>query len=152
MKFHYSIEIDCPPDALWPWIDEPERCKQWLAGMEDVRPITPGPRREGYRAKIAIREGRRVTEYDETILAYVPNERFRMRMEGGGFRGGWVDVDYTLVDLGGRTRLDYECDARMKGVFRLLMPLFALFCRMQLKAFFRKLKQLAEGREGALAT
>lgn len=152
MKLRHSMELDCTPAALWPWIDDPERCKQWLKGMEDVRPVSTGPRREGWKAKVFIREGGRLSEYDETILAYEPNRRFRIKMEGGCLRGGSIVVDYALVDLGGRTRLDYECDAQMSGFFRIFAPLFAIFGRMQLEAFFRKLKELAEGGSGALAT
>ncbi len=61
MKLRHSMELDCPPVALWPWIDDPERCKQWLKGMEDVRPVSTGPRREGWKAKVFIREGGRLS-------------------------------------------------------------------------------------------
>lgn len=146
MDVKHSEVVRCSPGALWPWIDDPERSKQWLRGLEEVRPITSGPRRAGHRAVLRIREGRRVSEYTQTLLEYEPEKRFKLRMEGGCLRGMVMVVDYTLVDLGdGRTRLDYVCAAETKGLYRLFGVLFAVFGRMQVRSFFRGLKRLAEG-------
>jgi carbon monoxide dehydrogenase subunit G len=151
MKTTYSTEIRCSAQHLWTWIEDPERNKQWLGGLEEIRPVSPGPRRAGYQAKLFLREGRRLSEYDETILDYDPPRRLKLQMQGGCLRGGTVTVDYRLTELEGRTRLDYECSAEMQGFLRLFAPLFAIFGRMQVRSFFRKLKQLAEADGAALA-
>jgi carbon monoxide dehydrogenase subunit G len=152
MKMKVSETIQCTPAELWPWLEEPERMKQWLRGLEEVRPVSTGPTRAGYQAKLFIREGRNLSEYDETILEYEPQRRIQLKMEGGCFKGGAMLVDYRLVDVGGgRTRLDYECEAQMRGFFRLFAPLFIVFGRMQAKSFFRTLRRLAEGRGLAAA-
>lgn len=147
MKVTTSTVFECAPSELWRWIDEPDRCKQWLRGLEDVQPVSTGPKRPGHETKLFIREGRRLQEYLQTIVEHVPERRFKMRMQGGCLGGSTMTVDYVLVDLkDGRTRLDYECSAEMKGVLRLFAPFFAVFGRMQVRSFFKKLKELAEGR------
>ncbi len=151
MKLALTTEIRCSPERLWPWLDDPELCKQWLRGMEEIRPVSDGPRRPGWQAKMFIREGGRLSEYDETILEYEPARRFKLRMEGGCFRGGSVTVDYRLHEHDGHTRLEYSCDAQMGGILRLLGPLFAIFGRMQARSFMVKLKQLAEQGDAAVA-
>lgn len=138
--------VDCAPSALWPWIEDPERNKQWLEGVERAEPVTPGPRRVGSVTKIYIREGRKLGEYRQTLLEHVPERRFKMRMEGGCLRGSAMVNDYVLVDLGdGRTRLEYECTAELVGWMRVMGPLFKLMGAMQVRKFFRTLKALAEG-------
>lgn len=152
MRMTTSKIIGCPPSALWPWIDELERCKQWMRGLEDAQPVSAGPKGVGHRSTLFIREGGKLQEYAQTILEYEPERRFKMRMEGGCLRGSVVVVDYVLTDLhDGRTRLDYECTAEMKGFLRFVGPLFAILGRMQVRMFFKKLEQLAEGRGAAPA-
>jgi len=143
MKLTYSDTFDCTPQVLWPWLDDPEKCKQWLKGLEQVKVTSSGPKGVGTTAKLYIREGGKLQEYDETVLLYEPGRRFKMQMVGGCLRGAAMIVDYRLTDLGGRTRVDYECEAQTDSFFmKLMSPLFAIFGRMQIKSFFRKLKTL----------
>jgi carbon monoxide dehydrogenase subunit G len=146
MKLNYSAVIEVPPEALWPWLDDPEKCKQWMRGLLDVKQTSPGPKRKGTTAIMLIQEGGRTAEYQETILEYEPNKRFKLSMAGGCMKDTVLVIDYKLEDLGNRTRLDYECSAEMKGRawLKLLAPVFMIFGRIQMKSFFKKLKRLAE--------
>lgn len=155
MKMNYSGVIEVPPEALWPWLDDTEKCKQWMKGLLDVKQTSPGPKRKGTTAILLIQEGGKPAEYQETILDYEPNKRFKMSMIGGCLKNTVMTVDYKLDDLGGRTRLDYECSAEMAGGswLKLLAPVFMIFARMQVRSFFKKLKRLAEsGPEAATAS
>jgi len=147
IKMTHSDTFRCSPQQLWPWIDDDEKSKQWLKGLEEIRPVSGGPKRPGYEAKMFIREGRKLSEYDVTYLAYEPNKRLRMKSVGGCGKGAEFICDYELVDLhDGRTRVDFGCEVNSTSrVLRLLSPLFKLFSRMMLKRFLRKLKELAEG-------
>lgn len=62
-----------------------------------------------------------------------------------------MSIEYTLEDLGSRTRLEYRMNAEFGGWMKLLAPLFAIFGRMQLRSFLRKLKSLAESGASAAA-
>ncbi|MBI5364197.1 MAG: SRPBCC family protein [Planctomycetes bacterium] len=153
MRMEFSQIIHCTPARLWPWLDDAERSKQWLRGLEEVEAITPGPKRPGYETLLRIREGRKLSEYKRTLLEYEPERRFVMKVEGGCMRGVVLHEEYRLADLGdGSTRLDYTFSAEMKGWMRIFGPLFALFGRMQTKSFFKKLKALAEGEHAVGAT
>jgi carbon monoxide dehydrogenase subunit G len=153
MKINLEQTIDCTPEALWPWIDDPERCKQWMKGLVDVRATSPGPRRKGSTAVLVIKEGSRTTEYEETILEYEPAKRFKLRMVGGSLKNTAVDVDYKLHDLGGRTKLEFQVECELQSTFiKLMSPFFGFFARLQAKSFFKKLRQLAESKDGLAAT
>ena len=144
MRIDATATIDVPPAALWPWIDDPGRCKQWMKGVLDYVPDAPGPLRPGSTATMRVREGGKAAEYRLRILERVPPEHLSLEISGGSFRGMKMLVDYRLVDLGGRTRLDYSAGCETKGALRLLAPLLSLFARMQVRTFFRALKRLAE--------
>jgi carbon monoxide dehydrogenase subunit G len=152
MKMTMTQMIQCSPEALWPWLDDPERCKQWMKGLIEVRPTCSGPRRKGYTAVLVIQEGGKPAEYEETILEYERARRFKLRMVGGCLKNAAIEVDYKLEDLGGRTQLEYEFSCESQSFFlKLLGPLLGVFARMQVKSFFKNLKKLAEN-EGGLAT
>lgn len=147
MKMTHSDTFACSPQQLWPWIDDDEKSKQWLKGLEEIRPVSGGPKRPGYEAKMFIREGRKLSEYDVTYLAYEPNRRLQMKSVGGCGKGAAFICEYALVDLrNGSTRVDFTCEVLSSSkLLKLFAPLFKLFSRMMLKRFLRKLKQLAEG-------
>jgi carbon monoxide dehydrogenase subunit G len=151
MKMNMSQVFECSPRELWPWLDDPERCKRWMKGLLEVRQTSRGPKGKGTTAIMVIQEGGKPVEYEETILEYEPERRFKLRMVGGCLKTMAIEVDYTLEDLGSRTNLHYEfaCESQ-STLLKLFGPIFGIFARMQVKRFFRTLKGLAEG--GALAS
>ena len=61
-------------------------------------------------------------------------------------KGMTMRVDYRLREVAGGTRLDYTSTAEGKvGLFwRVLMGLFKIFGRMQLRGFLSRLRELVE--------
>jgi carbon monoxide dehydrogenase subunit G len=143
------MEVACAPAHLWKFIYEPERQKLWMKGMLENRPTSEGPTRVGSTFHMRIKEGTKSADYDGEVTAYDPPKHLGIRFWGGTFpKGMKMRADYRLTDLGGRTRLDYvaEVDSEKKPPFlmRLLMPLFLLFGKLQLRSFMKTLKRLAE--------
>ena len=147
METTYTAIIDCSPEQLWPWIEEPDKQKQWMKGLLENVPTSDGPTRVGSTFRMTIQEGRRVAEYDGEITNYDPHRHLGVRFWGEALKGVEMAADYKLQNLGTRTRLDYVAtvDTSGAGFFvRLMMPLFKLFSTMQLKSFMKTLKRLAE--------
>lgn len=153
MKMTHSDTFNCSPQQLWPWIADDEKSKQWLAGLEKVEPKSSGPKRVGYEMKSFIREGRKLSEYDMTVLAFEPNRRYQVKSVGGCGKGATFVCEYQLVDLQeNRTRVDFSWEIHSTSkLMKLFAPLFGLFGRMMLKRFLRKLKTLVEPRDGAVS-
>jgi carbon monoxide dehydrogenase subunit G len=139
--------VNCSPGHLWPFLHEPEKQKLWMKGLQ-ANVATNDVKGVGHTFRMTIKEGRRTGDYDGEVTAYDEPRHLAVRFWGGGFpKGAVMNVDYRLTAVTGQTKLDYV--ARMEGAkfgffLRLLMPLFKLFGRMQLRRFFKKLKQLAE--------
>ncbi len=145
MRIEHSVEINCSPEQLWPYLEEPEKQKLWMKGVISNEPTDPGPTRVGSRSVMKIKEGGKIAEYNIEVVKYEPPKFMGIKMWGGSFKDMEVFVDYKLNDLKGRTRLDYICTVEPQGFFmKMMMPLFKMFSLMQLKSFFKTLKSLAE--------
>ena len=148
MRIDYSMELSCTPDQVWPYLEDPELQKQWMKGLLENQSTSEGPTRVGSTFRMRIKEGSRTADYEGQVTAYEKQRHLGIRMWGGGLpKDTAIVVDYRLADLNGRTRLDYVCQLQgpPPGLFmRLMMPLGAMFARMQLKSFMRKLKSLVE--------
>jgi hypothetical protein len=99
-----------------------------------------------------IKEGGKVASYNIEVLRYEPHKHLGIKMRGGSFGDMEAFVDYTLTDLKGRTRLDYLFTAEAKSFFMKLMgAIFKWFSVMQIKSFFKTLKNLAEAPQQKIA-
>ncbi len=145
MRIERSLEILCSPLVLWNFIDDPEKMKLWMKGLQEIVPDQEGPTQVGHTFQMKIKEGRRVAVYREEVLAYDPPRRVKVRMSGGSLPAGMhIDADYNLVNQGGSTRLDYVCTGHASGAAKLLAVIFRPITALQLRGFFKRLKKLAE--------
>jgi carbon monoxide dehydrogenase subunit G len=146
MKLSKSIEIHRTARDVWPWLSEPEKMKQWMKGLLEVTPLSEGEPQVGFRAKLRIKEGGRISEYDEEIVELVPNRKVRSRITGGALPNGMeMVVGWDIEDLGGRCVVTGSNHAETKGVaMKIFGPLMRLFAGLQLRSFLKRLKRLAE--------
>jgi len=150
MFIEQSTQIDCKPDQLWPFLEEPELQKKWMKGLVANESTSEGPTRLGSRFRMRIKEGNRISDYDGEITAFNRPKELGVRFWGGNFGPGMaMRANYVLVPHDGGTRLDYSCQleaAKLPLWMKLMMPVFKIFSRWQLKSFLKKLKQLAEAK------
>lgn len=147
MQTIYAALIECTPGQLWPWLEEPDRQKQWMKGLLDHVRTSEKPLGVGSTFRLTIQEGRRAAVYEGEITNYDPHRRLSVKLWGEALRGVEVYTDYQLQDLGGRTRLDYvsRTDASGAGFFtKRLLPLFKVFGAASLRRFMKTLQHLAE--------
>ena len=90
-------------------------------------------------------EGAKVAEYRGEVLTHDRPRHMAVKMTGGSFGDSAMLVDYRLADLGGWTHLDYEARMELRGLMRLFAPSSPFSAALQILAFFRTLKALAEG-------
>lgn len=145
MRMQHAVDIERTPDDLWPWLTEPDRLTQWMKGLLEISPASDGEPGVGYRSTMKIKEGRKVSDYDEEIIRWNPPHGLGVRITGGSMPAGMaMESVYTVTDLGGRSRVDVVTSAELKGAWKLFAPLMRLFAGGQQKSFFKTLKRLAE--------
>jgi carbon monoxide dehydrogenase subunit G len=147
MRIEATAEFKCTPEELWPYLEQPEKIVLWMKGVEGLVADQPGPTRVGSTAKMRIREGGKVQVYDERITGWDPPHHLALVMSGGGFPAGMeMNVAYTMTRAGAGTRMDYLCEAELKGLYKLFGPVGTAMARKQLKGFFQTLRGLVENR------
>jgi len=147
MDLHDSIEIDRSPDRVWDWLSDFDKKRQWMKGLLEEQWVEGVKGAKGSRFIVKIKEGPSVTPYEGTVLEAQKPRLLRSTLTGGcGKTPMTMEVGYRLIDLGGRTQLDYDCDAKLPagGLLKLMMPLLAWFGKKQARSFHRTLKKLAE--------
>jgi carbon monoxide dehydrogenase subunit G len=113
MNVEYTNEFECPPEVLWGYLEEPAKMRAWMKGLEAVEYDSGRP---GSTATLRIKEGKKVATYRSTVATREPYSRLSVAISGGSFGEKSMLVDYTLTDLGGRTRLDYRCAMQCPSV------------------------------------
>lgn len=149
MPYTYTIEIDAPIEKVFDCVDDPEKLKLWMTGLEETTYLSEfNPHNPvGVRFKQKIREGGRVTEYDGEVTGYKRPEYLAVRIFGKQFS---VQVDYRFTAWGNRTQLDYSADITTDSwLIRIMLVLVGWFNKLILRKQMKKLKALAEQDEMA---
>ncbi len=144
MKQTCSVDINAPIERVFDFIQDPEKHKLWLQGVEETRYIEPydPDHRVGTKFKQKIREGGSVKEYDGEVLAFEKPSHLGILLHCPQFK---VRVDYRLTAVGTGTHLDYECNLTcFSWFFRVMAGLFSWFMRGMVRKQLNKLKELAE--------
>lgn len=141
-KTTYIIEIQRPAKEVFAYIDDSEQVTQWLSGVVKIEPLTNGGNRVGAKSRHTYNENGRTFEMVEETLVYEPNRRVKLKGVTDAFE---LTAEYTLTDLGGRTRIDFQSDITFKNVFfRLLSPFLLRDSQNRVASDFQQLKRLVE--------
>jgi carbon monoxide dehydrogenase subunit G len=142
-----QIEIERPPQEIWPWLTEGEKIKQWVSWLVEVHDLTPGVEGVGARTRWVLIDpnlnDQRVEIFGE-CTAWEPPLVSTMRLESPEMFTG--TATHRLVDLGeAGARLEYESEFRMSHwAARLFEPLVTPQARKKAEDDMAKLKELAE--------
>jgi uncharacterized protein YndB with AHSA1/START domain len=147
MRIATTIDIDAPTRRVWALLEDERNLRLW---MPDVLETTyPGGKPEGdpggARFLQKIREGGRVSTYEGEVTACEPPRLLGVRLGDG--RHFETDVVYRLSERGAATRLDYDCEVRLKSwLGRLMIVVGGPMARRIVKRHMANLKRVAEER------
>ena len=140
-----SVVIGRSPTDVFAVLCDVEQNHRWSSTAREGRMTSDGPIGVGSTAhEVSVFLGRRL-EVDSTITELVPDRTLGYATSGGPFpfRGTFL-----LEPLGGGARLRATFSAPLRGVLRLVDPLFAILVRRKLATDLANLKRLMES--GAL--
>jgi carbon monoxide dehydrogenase subunit G len=131
--------IERAPDEVFDYLVDLRNELEWNPGVESMEKVSDGPLGVGttYLAK-----------WKQSRLLEVECTRFDRPREWVYVNGGPVAVTFTarLTPEGEGTRLTATFDARPKGWFRLVFPIFLLMMKRQEQANMTYVKQALERR------
>ena len=128
MRYAREIEVPTPPGETFAYLADFTHAAEWDPGIAEARRLTPEPTAVGSRFEvIAVFRGNR-QRFEYVVTAFEDGERIALRGEG---EKALSDDVITVAAAADGTRVGYEADLRLKGVFRVAEPfLRATFARM----------------------
>lgn len=136
-----SIEINAPRERVWTALTEPEKLKQWITWLVEVR-------QDGNQRVYVMRDennGGQLMEIRSSVLeSSAPQHlRFTMSAPQEGFDG---DHTYELADAGsGRTKVSCTGSYQFSAwVVKLMSPLFMPMAEKKLAGDLARLKAIVE--------
>jgi carbon monoxide dehydrogenase subunit G len=142
-----SLEINAPIERVFDCVDDPEKMKEWMQGLEETvyvgrhNPDFP----VGTKFKQKLREGGRVKEYDGQVTDYQRPHRLGVKIFCPQFS---VQVDYHFASTGPGTRLDYQAEITPNGwLMRMMLLLLGWMAKGVTQKQLQRLKELAERQE-----
>jgi carbon monoxide dehydrogenase subunit G len=128
MRYTREIEVVAEPGAVFAYLADFENSAEWDPGVVEARRLTEGPTAVGSRFElIALFRGKR-QRFEYVVTEYEEGRKIALRGQGEKARSD----DVIAVDgADGRTRIAYEADLRLEGLYRLAEPfLRTTFVRM----------------------
>ncbi len=137
-----SVVINKPAVAIFPWLTDPGKQKEWIFGLAESKPLTEGGLRVGARSEEIMLLGEEQTVMESEVTALDPNKLMAVKVTSEGFDG---DIRYALEEAGASTTLRYIGDFRYKPfMLRLLEPLITPSAQRKLEGDLMKLKSVVE--------
>jgi uncharacterized protein YndB with AHSA1/START domain len=144
-----EVVIDRPAPQVFRWLTEDERVKNWISGLEEVRPVS-APADGGEVGKkfhlVDVYKDEHV-EMEMTVTKFEKDRALSILVSSvGDPNNGFTETgDYTLSEQNGKTRLRFDVQTKYFGLLpRLFEPLITPQAKEKVQDDFRRLKSLAE--------
>ena len=119
MRYRKEIEVARDPAEVFAYLADFSRASEWDPGIVEARRLSEGPTAVGSRFEVvALFRGNR-HRFEYVVTEFDDGRRIVLRGEGAR---AVSDDRITVEGLGGRTRVTYEADLRLKGLFRVAEP------------------------------
>jgi carbon monoxide dehydrogenase subunit G len=145
---HSEIEVNRPVAEVWDWVSEPEKLKQWISWLVEVRTDDMGHGGVGVKRVLVMRDennGGELVNIESTCTEYAPPKLLRTNLVVPRMFDG--TQSYRVTDLGnGSSRLEIDSQFHFGNPFAKLMePLITSSAQKKMRRDIARLKQLAEG-------
>lgn len=147
-EYSTALSIDAPPEAVFPYLTQPERLKSWTDGLSEVSELMPVEKVEGYGGappKKTLRvmskaDGSQVHSQDQ-VIRYEKNLSISVQSTS---QQQVVTYIYQLEPRDGQTYLSYRIKTNSCGVGRFLAPIASNDFQERIDGDIRTLKNLVE--------
>jgi len=141
-RVEHSVEIDAPPDAVFPYLAEGEQRLRWMGALRETHQLTGGPPAVGSRWRDVFEDlGQRI-ELQAEVVAYEPPRLLRVALSS---RVVEATSEQRLEAVGSRTRLTTVLETEYKSfTARLAAGMVTRHAQRQLETDLAALEQLVE--------
>ena len=144
-RLRASIDIAKPPSAVWPYLFQEDKLKQWVTWLVEAKPSEePSVGRHGKWVMRDENNGGQLMTIDSVVTTAEPAKRLEVDLSVPGMFSG--KGRYTLTELpNGGTRLETNQQYDIDNWFaRLMMPVISRAAGKKAASDLARLKQAAE--------
>ena len=147
-EYSTALSIDAPPEAIFPFLTQPEHLKNWTTGLNEVSEFLPTPKVDGIASGPIQKTARVVTtpdgsqvRYEDRVIRFEKNQSISVQSSNAQQVLTYI---YQLEPRDGQTFLSYRLKTSNSGTGRFLAPLSKSDFQDRLDNDIRKLKTLVE--------
>jgi uncharacterized protein YndB with AHSA1/START domain len=138
----HSVDIAAPPERVFEYVAEPERMREWVGGLVEFRPLSPGPAL-GSRAIQVVEMAGKKWELESEITRYEPPHLLEARLVAP--KDFESVASYRLEETDGQTRVTTTMETEYRHrVARLLGGVATRQAQRKLEADLDRLKRVVE--------
>ena len=142
VRFQHSLVIRCAPEAVFSWIEDPDRARQWQPDVAGSEVLHAEPGMVGTEFREVLADGRGHAEMRGRIIEFRPGTSMAVRLEGEGMT---VIARYEVSPHPAGTLLRAQQSLFLAGrLARLLEPLIRRRVGARARADLQRLKHLCE--------
>lgn len=138
-----SIDIDRPPEAVYPYVTDPGRFPEWQPDVLRVQVDGDRPLGIGARFTTIRRLGGVQRAMVQEVTAAEPGRRWAVRGVGGAIRPS-AGITVEPLDRGTRSRVTFTLDFEGHGIGVPLAPAVRRMAARGAPASYQRLKRLLE--------
>ena len=145
----YTVVIDRPPAAVFPWLTESYLLTKWISGLESSTPIVGDSAVRGAKSReIVLVDGTRYTLVTEILdIKRDTSITVQINSEPPGYT---VHAMYELSPVSTGTKLRYVGSSDFASIFaRMMEPIITPQGQKKIEADLKKLKGLVEAQPGS---
>ncbi len=117
MRIFYANEICKSPEAVFPWIAEPDKAMQWQKNVKGSEILINKPERVGTTFKEEVEEDGNSLEMYGVITKFIENQIIAFHLESKIHK---IDVSYALEGVNNATRVTVDAKISWKFPLNLL--------------------------------
>jgi carbon monoxide dehydrogenase subunit G len=140
-----GIVINRRVEEVWNGLTSPSIAERWMSGVLHASVITDGAWAVGAQFRKVQRFMGLRTEMVYDLVTYEPNTKLAYRTVSGTLSGPlFYEASITLEAAGSGTKLSYEGRGELRGLFKVVEPLFTRLARRRFERDFNTFKNLIE--------
>ena len=147
MNIRDSILINCTPDKVWRFVENPEFMKRWNPKVQWVS-AADKQREKGYEYGIMYVMNDKADQFRGEYIVYDPPRLLVIRLTSEALQpSSFVEECYTLTEKGSATMLEQSIEFHNSGVnifARMLVAFIMRFGKPVGKRYLETLKEMVE--------
>ncbi|MFQ5936952.1 MAG: SRPBCC family protein [Acidiferrobacterales bacterium] len=120
--FTVKQTINRPPRKVWSFLTDMRNADQWMTGVENMRPVAPGPIGVGSRFSFTARGAERETE----VCAFEPSRKIALKSTQGGVTAVY---EYSITPNAGASDVELRATCEARGLWKVLYPIILVLMR-----------------------